>query len=1801
MRIARPFLFLSFGLIPFLAFGQPTNPGGDADAHAGATEFSIGHNPGTVIDGGPINGQIPESWTNPDHARVQDDAYAFLNTSTKNKKTGFLLAQNFGFNIPAGSSIVGIVVDIDRYASSPTGFVTDSQISLIDATGEIGLHDKANLVLPWSPVDLDNYQTYGGVTDTWGLSEWTSSKINNANFGVALQAKTSNDNTTFDLFVDEIRITVFYLSGGAARYAVASGNWSSTSSWSLTPGGAPGASTPTLTHDVFIGGGRTITLDVDQIGVNSLTIGTTEAIPTGNLAFAANATDLTVHTGGFVITSDGDVVGTRAPIITSTGDFTLNKVLTNRNFVVRMGAEGPGRSVISGSGSLGNLVVPIFVVHTGNITVTNSLLGDTFRLINASSGHLTYSGSTNATATLLLDLTAPGNTVEFTQTLADGSDFDFHKLSITFSNLIISGNSPKYYNGPVTVFGDLTITSTGILSNQSNTNLTLYGNWTNNNGLTGFIPGTCNGCTVIFKGGNSVITNSAGLHFNRIEVAKDSTLSVLNNIVLDNQLLMTSGRFDLGTSTLTGTASTLFNGGELITATTGLTVPALTGSYTITSGTITFNGAAPQTIRSATSTPPIASYNTVRFSGTGVKSLSGPITVAEDLSIDGGATLDVTAGNYGISLAGSWTNTGSTFLAQGGKVVLNGDSIQAISKTGGETFNSLTINNSTASSAILLKNPVTINGLLTFTDGHIVSADTSLLSLAAGASVASASDGSHVLGPVSKVVNSTSVFSFPIGDGSSYMPASITPTSSTATTFVAQYFSLEQAVGLTESGIDHVSAQDYWTINRTNGAADAAVTLVWEYASAPDAEIDNLGDLLVAQWDGTNWTSRGNAGTTGTFVAGSVTSTTVASFLPPYFVIGSSTANNPLSNRRYFTPLTGNWNDAGVWSYRPGGPTNAPEPTSSKFVVIPSGNTATILDSPNGQATKSVRSLTILGTLALNNAASQDVIVNVGNRGFTLGPAGNITGNDNGDEIRMSGDIALNNASPLAHTALETNFATAGNTITGSGGSLPILNINQSNQTFTGNTSFANVIISGSSSNNGTVTITASLTGGGSLTNNPTGTIVWQGSTAPDNVIDATPPGNTVRLVNNTGGNLDIDDFVVTKVYNNLVLGGVNNFDMGSNVLVQGDLTIQPGAVFNISNNKNLNLVGNWINDGTFNATAGTVFFEGTNTIGGLSPSYFFNVLIASSAILTPPNSFNVNGNFTNDGNFVAGSGTVVFNGTATQLISGATATAFNNISITNSSANPAVQVQSNQGMTGTLTLSANVVFDADGSTNDKVFTLLSTADNPTADASVAPLPSGASVTGQVTVQRYMAVEGNNSGRIYRYISSPVQNAPVSQIQAFIPVTGTFAGSSSCQGCTTSQSMFLYDETVITDINGSGSANSNDGYLNFPASSNTETFTPGRGYTIFVRANIAPILGFDSVVWSLRGPINAGDINLPVTFTSSGTVVNDGWNLVGNPYPSTIDWDAAGWTRTNLDNTTYLLDNGLASPVYATHVAGGASTNGGTQYIATGQAFFVKSGGGSPSLQATESVKVAGTQTAFFRAKPIQDIMRVTLRQGARADEAVIQFKQGATTDFDSNSDAHKLDNPTPMYSIATVTSGTRYVINALPIPVGETEVPLDITSASIGTYALEFTQFESLTNPTTTITLRDNFLETSTDIRENPRYNFQVTSDAKSVGNSRFTIVFDVAILTEVERAEGQHITTYPNPTKNNVYVEVKSENEVTARIVSMMGTTLFEKNLDGDAVKKGSFALGDQADGIYILLVQDRVRQFQKRIVKR
>ncbi len=598
--------------------------------------------------------------------------------------------------------------------------------------------------------------------------------------------------------------------------------------------------------------------------------------------------------------------------------------------------------------------------------------------------------------------------------------------------------------------------------------------------------------------------------------------------------------------------------------------------------------------------------------------------------------------------------------------------------------------------------------------------------------------------------------------------------------------------------------------------------------------------------------------------------------------------------------------------------------------------------------------------------------------------------------------------------------------------------------------------------------------------------------------------GSLNDVTSNSSGIVTLGGAITTN--GNLLINS-GTFTSGANLVSVVNLT-NNGTTFNAPSTT-LSVGGDFVNNGAFNRNNGTVDFTGASTISGTVNPIFQNITI--SGLLTSPTTLNLTGNFTNNGVFNAASGTVVFTNTAngTKTIGGTATTPFNNLTIENNTANPDASISGNATLRGILTLNTTAILDADGA-GSGVLTILSSGDSPTLDGSIAALTGTSAVTGNVTVERYMAIEGASGGRIYRYISSPVQNAPVSDIQAEIPVTGTFTGTSACTGCGTTQSMFQYSEAVTTDTNGDLLTDLNDGYNDFPSSANTETFVAGLGYALFVRGNLLTT----SALWNLRGPINQGNVTpvtLPSTFTSSGNAANDGWNLVGNPYPSTIDWNAAaGWTKTNVGGTIYVRDNGTDQ--FATW-NGAVGVNGGTRYIPTGQAFWIQATN-TPTLIANENVKVPGQQTTFFRELALTDLLRVTLRRGDLRDETVIHFRDDAKTDYDAETDSRKFNNST--FNLSSIlTSGESLAINSSPFACSE-PVRLNITNAAAGTYQLDFSEVETFDGDLDII-LTDNFLNKTVDIISTPQYEFAITSNPSSLGANRFSISFSDKAFADV------------------------------------------------------------------------------------
>lgn len=138
--------------------------------------------------------------TNPGNMLVDDGLFAVdtnsgSNTSTSctaNQKDRHVLS-NFGFSVPAGSSIQGIEVKLNSRVDSTTG----SPRFCV----QLSWNGGSTWTTPITSATLSTAETMyilGGVTDTWGRT-WTNTDFDNANFRVRLTMVASNTSRDYSL------------------------------------------------------------------------------------------------------------------------------------------------------------------------------------------------------------------------------------------------------------------------------------------------------------------------------------------------------------------------------------------------------------------------------------------------------------------------------------------------------------------------------------------------------------------------------------------------------------------------------------------------------------------------------------------------------------------------------------------------------------------------------------------------------------------------------------------------------------------------------------------------------------------------------------------------------------------------------------------------------------------------------------------------------------------------------------------------------------------------------------------------------------------------------------------------------------------------------------------------------------------------------------------------------------------------------------------------------------------------------------------------------------------------------------------------------------------------------------------------------------------------------------------------------------------------------------------------------------------------------------------------------------------
>lgn len=366
--------------------------------------------------------------------------------------------------------------------------------------------------------------------------------------------------------------------------------------------------------------------------------------------------------------------------------------------------------------------------------------------------------------------------------------------------------------------------------------------------------------------------------------AQCATLQVNSNSATAPQLTINNGRQLVvsGATTINRSAA-------------GLNMGITVGSGSFTSGSLTMQGSSAGSLNGMFRN--LSALNTVQING--------------DVLISDGGRLDLTGGM--LNLTGNFRSMDATagvtgFSEVGSLVRFNGAGPQAIMTNGfQEEFGTLQVSKSAGD--LSLSAPVLVKTKLDLINRRVFSTSTNLMSLSAAATATNASNASFVSGPVQKF--GTADFTFPVGKSTYYRPASLTTITGLATdAYTTEYFLTPAPAtawvlglfpGTLDATLDHISDCEYWQIDRSNGSPNAFVTLSWDAATSCGVTL--MADLRVARYDGAVWRDRGNGGTTGNLLAGTVISSASQTAFSPW-TLASVSAQNPLPiELMYFTAV----------------------------------------------------------------------------------------------------------------------------------------------------------------------------------------------------------------------------------------------------------------------------------------------------------------------------------------------------------------------------------------------------------------------------------------------------------------------------------------------------------------------------------------------------------------------------------------------------------------------------------------------------------------------------------------------------------------------------------------------------------------------------------------------------------------------------------------------------------------------------------------------------------------------------------
>ena len=553
--------------------------------------------------------------------------------------------------------------------------------------------------------------------------------------------------------------------------------------------------------------------------------------------------------------------------------------------------------------------------------------------------------------------------------------------------------------------------------------------------------------------------------------------------------------------------------------------------------------------------------------------------------------------------------------------------------------------------------------------------------------------------------------------------------------------------------------------------------------------------------------------------------------------------------------------------------------------------------------------------------------------------------------------------------------------------------------------------------------------------------------------------------------------------------GGIagRNFGLKTNLPVSGTLTIKSGIVEQAvasATRLDFGATGTLAYNGTsaqtstdieFPTTGGPINLIINNSSGvNLHAARTLNgtLTLTSGTLATGANALTLKGATSGSGLInTGGTGTLTYGGTSEQTLASSNLTS---------------------GAVNNLIINAGSKLTSSGAIAATNFTINS--DNTSGTGTL--LDNGTLTASTANVQQFLTGLTGASTRANWYLSSPVSGATA----AVFNVEGGI------------NKMTSYNEVTTS-------------YL-AQFSSNATALVRGVGYVTYIG-------GADATYTFTGGNLNNGDITLTPTRTGIDAGKR-GFNLVGNPYPSYLNWASADIVKTNVRSTIWYRTFSGTEMIFLTN-DGTFGTGTSSAYIPPMQAFWIRvnADGDIASLKFVNSARAHQDQsiaTNRLRAPKVNtaQIVRLQVSNGINNDEALIVADPNALDGFD-NYDSQKMTNANVnIPEIFTLAGSEELVINRMNNLSGNKELPLGFRPGKTCNFTIEATEVSNFSNDMK-VMLLDKLTGIEQELAVGSPYSF--SSDATAT-NNRFSVLFkSPSVTTGLNNAtNNQNVLVYRN-----------------------------------------------------------------------